>query len=242
MKFCIGLLTGVTALFSAANATVVTNGDFETGDTSGFDVTACGSVITMVDDPFCGFTNVIDPSGFISVEENGSNSFLQLDSGLGTQIVLGQLTQTLSITANANILSFDAGILDVLPGLGNEVVPDFISIGIRNEMGDLLTIFQMSDPFGFSAISPDGIITSLTSPSDGSFGAGVVADLSSLIGMSIILEINLNSVLDGDRTLFALDNVALTGGDLSQVPIPAPLALFATGLLLLRRTSSRQSM
>lgn len=241
MKFSIGLLTGVAALLSAAHATVITNGDFEAGDTSGFDVAACGGAVTMMDDPVCGFTNVIDPSGFITVEQDGTNNFLQLDSSLGTQILLGLLTQTLNITADANILSFDAGVLDVLPGLGNETFPDFVLVSVRTEMGELLPIFSMSDQFGF-AVSDNALNASLTSPSDGFFGTGVIADLSSLVGMSIILEISLNSTLDGQRTLFALDNFSLTGGDVSDVPIPAPLALFATGLFLLRRVSSQRAM
>lgn len=241
MKFSVSILAGAAALFSAANASVVTNGDFETGDTSGFDVAGCGGAITMTEDPVCGFANVIDPSPFITVQQNGENDFLQLDSGLGTQIVLGQVIQSLEITADANILSFDAGVLDILPGLGNEAFPDFLLVSVRTEMGDSRPIFLIDNLLNFIA-ADNSLNPSLTSPSDGFFDTGVVADLSSLVGMSIFLEINLNSVLDGNRTLFALDNFALTGDGVSEVPIPAPMALFATGLFLLRRVSSRRTL
>ena len=240
MKLSISLVAGIASLFAVANAAVITNGDFETGDTSGFNVAGCGAATTMVNDPVCGFTNVIDPSGFITVQQNGANNFLQLDSGLGTQILLGQLTQTFNVTANANMLSFDAGVLNVLPGLGSEVFPDLLSIGLRTASGNHLPLFLLSDQFGPNPISNNGIVTSLTAPSNNLFDTGVVADLSALVGMTVMLEISVNSALDGQRTLFDLDNIALTGGNVSQVPIPAPLALFATGLFLLRQVSSQR--
>jgi len=103
-----------------------------------------------------------------------------------------------------------------------------------------LPLFLLSDQFGPNPISNNGIDTSLTAPSNNLFDTGVVADLSALVGMTVMLEISVNSALDGQRTLFALDNIALTGGNVSQVPIPAPLALFATGLFLLRQVSSQR--
>ena len=242
MRLLIAICSGTAALLTAANATVITNGDFQIGDTSGFGLSACGAAITMVDDPVCGFSNVVDPTPFITVQRNGDNDFLQLDSGLGTQIIQAIATQTLNITTDANMLTFDAGLIDVLPGNGTEVFPDLLSISVRNEMGESTTIFQLSDQFGTQTISANGITSLLTAPGDGFFDTGVAVDLSSLVGMTIMLEIGVFSALDGARTLFAVDNFALTGGTVSEVPIPAPLALFATGLIFLRRATSQQKV
>jgi len=237
MKFSMGILAGAAALFSAANASVVINGDFETGDTTGFDVAACGGAVTSTDDPICGFSNVIDPTPYITVQQDGDNDFLQLDTGLGTQILLGLVTQTLNITADASTLSFDAGVLNTLPGLGTDTFPDFVFVGARTETGDFIPIFSMDNAFSFNVSD----IAKLTSPSDGFFDTGVVVDLSSLVGMSIALEISLNSTPDGAQSLFALDNFAMTGSDDSEIPIPAPLALFATGLFFVRLAASRRT-
>jgi len=232
MRVCVGLLSAAFALAASANAALITNGDFSAGDTSGYAVAACGIGTTAVNDAVCGFSNVIDPSQYIYVNQNGADDYLQLDTGFG--ILFGSVTQSLNITANSHLFSFDAGVIGGAPGFGSDIFPDKVTVGVRNSVGNFLRIFSMTEN-GFTAYSENGLTASLTAASGGFFGTGVVADLSSLIGLSTLLEIQLFSELDGRNVSFALDNFALTGGSPSEVPGPASLALFATGLIFFRR-------
>ena len=237
MKIFAGLLPAAAAMFASAQAALITNGDFSAGDTSGYSVTACGLGVTNVNVPVCGYTNVIDPAPYVHVAQNGADDCLQVETGFG--ILLGVITQSIDITSNAHMLSFDAGVLGGTPGFGSGVFPDKVTIGVRDNAGVFSRLFSMTEA-GFTAYNTNGLSTVLTPASSGFFGTGVLADLSSLIGMSVFLEIQLFSELDGRNVAFALDNFDLAGG-VSQVPIPAPLALFATGLAFLRLHSHRTS-
>lgn len=227
------------ASLSTADAAIITNGDFEAGDISGFDVTACGFSTTAVDDPVCGFTNVIDADPFISVNQDGDNDYLELETATG--ILLGLVTQTIEITSSAFILSFDAALLAAGPGLGSSTSPDTLSVGIRDENGAFQTIFRYREtgaeagPFG-----PGAFASTLTTPSDAFFDVGVVADLSDYIGQLVTLQIGLFAEPDGRIVSYGLDNFTLAGTPPSEIPIPAPLALFATGLIALRRWSGKR--
>ena len=228
MKRTTSLIAAIAALVTSANATVVTNGDFETGDTTGFDLLVAGP----------------STAPFVTVQQDGDNDFLQLSAGSAVQgFLFATLTQALTITADAFLLSFDAALLSAVDDTGpNEAGPfvDFFSVGIEDENGVFAGVFgydevagARTDPFN------QGILpASLTAPGNSFFDTGVTADLSSLIGQTIFLEISIFAEFDQRTVTFAADNFALTGGSVSEVPIPAPIALFATGLLLLRRFSS----
>ena len=227
MKLTMSIIVAMTILMASANATVITNGDFETGDTTGFDVLVAGP----------------STEPFVTVQQDGDNDFLQLSAGNAVEgFLFATLSQSLTITAEAFLLNFDAALLSAEDDTGpDEAGPfvDFFSVGIEDEDGDFTGVFgydevagARTDPFNQN-VFPAG----LTSPSNSFFDTGVVADLSSLIGQTILLEISIFAEFDQRTVTFAADNFALTGGSASEVPIPAPVALFATGLLLLRRFS-----
>lgn len=218
--------------FTASPATAVINGDFETGDFTGWTVSGIG-----------GLGDPIDPSSFISVTEVAGNKVARFKTGeFADGLFVATLEQTLSVNASEPILSFDLTLPTVLPdptGTGSSPFVDglFVSLDDGTDFFELLLVDQfgiVADPFG---TAPGSV--ALGSPTDPNFDFNFSADLSSLAGENLRLFIDL--IQEDDGFLFDpdIDNVLLRG---AAEPIPEPVtamlgtsSLIALGLAVRRR-------
>jgi|GEM_PF-5465616 len=208
-----------------ARATAIINGDFVAGLT-GWTASAIGD-----------FGNPLNPNAFISVVPLGSNNVAQFETGAFSDgLFIATLEQTFTVTANKPRLSFDFTLPNAVAdptGTGASPFLDslFVSLGSGFDFFDLLLMDQfgvLADPFG----TAPGVVT-LGVPIDPLFDFNFTADLTSLVGESVTLFIDVINEDDGFQ--FAspkLGNLATVATSL-QRPIPEPGSLWLLGLGLL---------
>lgn len=214
-------------------AGAIVNGDLETGDLTGWTVSA-----------FDDSDNPVTP--LANVTTVGSNSFVQMSTGdFATGPFIQTLEQTFDFTSSAPVLMFDFGLPVAQPdptGTGTSPFNDawIVSVDDGIDLFELLLIDSLGalpDPFG----TAPGTVALAPSP-DPFFDFSFSADLSSLGGQPITIFIDVINENDGFLSnSFTADNFKTKSLEepKSVVPEPSVLVLHAVGsisiLLSLRR-------
>ncbi len=224
------------ALLASPVSAAVVNGDFETGDLSGYT------------------TDISGPSGvpfdtFASVQTSGGNSFFETTTGsVADGLSQTSIMQSTTVTSATSLLTFDTSLIedsaDQLIGAGS-AFQDNITFFIFDSSFNYIPVFALLtggggvDPFGGNPVA--AAIATTTSPSDTFFDTGVSVDLTRFIGQDILFGIATNAYNDGRILTGRYDNIAFSAPtppqDPSAVPLPAslPLLAFAFGALTLLR-------
>ncbi len=181
----------------------LTNGDFASGDLTGWTDWAIGSSL----DPIAS-----DP--FIDVTAFGSGNAVTFETGaFADDLFLASLEQEIVISAIKSTLVFDFSLPTVTAdatGVGDSLVPDALFVLLDNgtELLDLLLIDSLGpvvDPF---ASAPGEV--KLGAPSDDAFEFSLQADLSAIVGQSVVLAFELVQEDDGAQiSKLAVSNVHL---------------------------------
>ncbi len=222
------LLIGVLCTFWASNvvATSVVNGEFETGDLTGWTVSA-----------FDEFDTPLAPSPFISVTDVGGNNVAEFKTGeFADGLFIATLEQSFPIIVAEPILGFDFTLPAVLPDpTGTGTSPFFDSLFVSADNGvdtfDLLLIDQfgaLPDPFG----TAPGDVT-LGVPSDPFFDFSFKADLSILAGETITLFFDVIQEDDGFQFDPFIDNVQTSSEPTNVIPEPNSVLLLGLGIAML---------
>ena len=218
-----GILTLAVAALSASTtlADTVVNGDFSTGDLSGWLASSDSGTIPQVP---------ITP--IVSVVGTGNGSAAELSTGdFDTGPFISTLEQTFTVSATQPVLGFDVSFSSVADstGSGNGFFGDaFVAViqaGV--EFFDIALVDDTGvqvDPFG----SAPGSV-SVDSPQNASLSVRVLADLTPIAGQTVTLFFDIVSEDDGRRSTAVVDNVGFPGGN-TVVSEPATLALILTGL------------
>lgn len=184
-----------------------------------------------------------DPANFYSIADNAGDAYLQFDTGAYIQGLQGlTFKQTLSIGPENALFSADIKVF----------TPSNDSTGNGSNLflGDTITFSAQSTavgskPFGavyeinryFDANTPGGQGIGIITPlSGGFFDLNITADLSAFIGQSTTISLSLLPDDDHKRSSYGIDNVQL-----SAVPLPAALPLYAMGLVFWRFVSKSRA-
>jgi len=198
----------------------ISNGDFATGDFTGW-ITSAG------DD----FGDPLDPANFLSVVPLGSGNAARLDTGefATDALFIATVEQTFLIDPAAAMLTFDftlptQSVDPTGPGTGAFLDTLFVSVDDGVDLFELLlvdNIGPLEDPF---ATAPGPV--SVGPPSDAAFDFRMSADLSSLAGSNVTLFVDLVQEDDSQVSVFHASNFAL-------VPEPSSWLLAVLGLAAL---------
>jgi hypothetical protein len=220
------LVVGVACSVGAGRAVAGTlvNGDFATGDLTGWTASA------------------IDRNGnptppLISVGSSGGTHFAAFDTGnYATGPFDSTLSQSFTVTAAEPILSFDFNRLPTVStdstgtGTGSFLDSFVASLSDGTNTYALLLVDRSSsltDPFG----TAPGSIT-IGASSDSPLDSTLRADLSSLAGQTLTLDLDVTSQDDGFRSVFDPSNVMTSPASASNfVPEPSSLVLAALGMI-----------
>ncbi|MBV7256856.1 hypothetical protein KCG44_08660 [Pacificimonas sp. WHA3] len=230
----------------SALATVV-NGDFETGDFTGFTVEANEGTLAG---------DAIDETLFSSVGELGGSQVAQLDTlnldfDMDGQIfdALGVLTlnQRVTVSPDAPLLTFDVGVI------GNSADPTGSGTSDRDDVLILrIATLRTFDIFvgGFD-VNPGGIPeffdidVAATNIPDAVLDTRVEIDLTRYLGgfaRTFDIEFQLFNRNDGRRTRFGIDNLSFPiDAPPRDIPAPAGLMLMLLGTGLLSVLNSKRS-
>lgn len=207
------------------------NGDFETGDLTGWSVAQSAN-----------------SGASVEAQTVASNSFAQLSTGsaqLGTNPA--SISQTMKITEMTALLTFDAALVadeaDRQPG--GPGLMDVVGFFFFDDPGVFYRVYGYIpggggiNPFGSMTGNPESF-TTLTAPSDDGFDVGVSVDLTSFIGQELLFGFDAFATNDGTILTARFDNVAFSQIAPSVVSLPATLplglaAFAALGLLRRRR-------
>lgn len=192
------------------------NGDFETGDLTGWTASAIGG------------------SPLISVVMPATNHFAEFETGdFATGPFISTLEQTITVDPSKPLLSFDFTLPTTTAdatGIGASPFLDgfFVSATAGGSFFDLLLVDQfgaLADPFG---TAPSAV--RLGAPSASGFDFGLTADLSSLATQSVTILFDVINEDDGFESTFALDNVQFSGSG-GVVPEPSTIVLWGLGVV-----------
>lgn len=219
----LSLLVGVFSLVGSgtASAGLLVNGNFATGDLSGWNASAIdqnGNPVTPL----------------ISVGSSGGTNFAVFNTGT---YAAGPFDSTLSqsflVTAAEPVLSFDFNHLPVVSpdptGTGTSSFGDSFVASVSDGTNTYVLLLidssgSLTDPFG-TAPGSVTIGQSSNSPLDSTLRA----DLSSLAGETLTLYLDVTSQDDGSQSTFDLTNAGTAKPELSNVPEPDSLMLAVIG-------------
>ncbi len=224
-------------LFSAFNSessAAIINGDFATGDFSGWTVSA-------IDD----FASPIDSTPFISIASAGAQKAAEFKTGEFVDgLFIATLEQTFTVDIANPFLTFDFTLPVATPdptGTGTSSFFDglFVSLDNGTDFFDLLLLDQfnvLADPFG---TAPGATTIGISSAAD--FDATFSLDMTSLIGDDVTLFIDLINEDDGFQYASPLmSNFAATPLPKTKtVPEPSIIWLFGTGIFILLLITGR---
>lgn len=196
----------------------IINGDFETGDLTGWTVSVFGG------------------SPLISVVDLGGNNVAHFPTGdFATGPFIQTLEQSFVVDPGLPFLTLDFGLPELQPdptGTGASPFLDAFVVAASSGAGtfELLLVDAngaLADPFG---TAPGAVF--LGPPTNPSLDFSLSADLSLLLG-PITLSFFVTNEDDGSQfNMLYLDNVVMT-----EEPVPAPGTLLLIGLGLLGTTS-----
>lgn len=207
------------AIFASSASAAIVNGDFETGDFTGWTVSA-------IDD----LGGPIDPTPFLSVANVGGNYVADFRTGAFSDgLFIATLEQTFTVDAAAPIVRFDFTLPTVsTDSTGTGTSPFFDAILVSMDDGidfyELLLVDQfgaLADPFG---TAPGTVI--LGAPSDPSFDYGFTANVSTLANQNVTLYVDVINEDDGSMATMTADNFN-TGTAHAPVPEPASVAVWS---------------
>jgi hypothetical protein len=198
----------------------IINGDFGTGDFTGWTLSA-------IDD----FGDPLDPNDFITVEAAGSGNAAVFDTRqFADGLFIATLEQTFAVTADEPILRFDFSLPSLIndpTGTGTGIFPDalFASVEAGGDFFELLAVDDfgpLADPFG---TAPGTVALGVAS--DPFFELSLAADLTSLAGGDVTLFIDLVQEDDGFQSVFDPTNFALTSETKGVIPEPVSLIVWS---------------
>ena len=220
-------------LATTSPVSAVVNGDFETGDLSGWTVSAID-----------GLASPTTP--LISVSSSIGNDFAVFETGeFDDDVFISTLEQSFIISAAEPLLiidmTFPAASIDPT-GIGTSVFSDsyFMSLDDGTDFFDLFLIDEfgtLPDPFG----TAPGAVT-IGTPLNPTFDLSVTADLSSLAGQTVTLFLDVLSEDDGSQFSLNVDNVRTVARPTNGNAVPEPMtaALGFIGLAALGIMSRRR--
>jgi hypothetical protein len=218
----VGMLLALILPFAGtASATIIVNGDFETGDLTGWTASATGAVI-----PPPPLTPLI------SVISIGGSSAAEFETGdFASGPFISTLEQTFTLPPDTSQLVFDFS-LSTAPdptGTGTSPFLDSFVVSLTDSVDffDLLLVDAFGaipDPFG----SAPGTVA-LGSPMNPALDFGLTVDISALAGSTVTLFFDIINEDDGSITTALLDNVAVP----AQIPEPHTLWLLVGGIFSL---------
>jgi hypothetical protein len=177
---------------------------------------------------------------------NGGGFAVFTESATGDPI---ELEQTFVLPGNASKLSFDFLISPISESVPGSPPDGFQATLFVNSVNPFpspansdLPAFYSTDNTGFNeSFDPNFVRTTLLENG----WTRVTLDLSSLPSpQSVLLEFDLNTGFNGQTTTAFLDNVDVTVADVSAVPEPSTLVLFAASfgcLALAQRRSTKHN-
>jgi len=231
-KFFFFCLSFISLSFSA-NATLI-NGDFSNG-VNGWTISNFGGG---------------DPANFYSIEDNGSDPYLQISSGLFTDGLLALTFSQDVFISSANAL-FSADIKVFTP------VADVTGAGTSPFLGDAVLFTAESIGFGqlplgsinevnrfFDNTVSGSLNLGLISPLSGFFDLNLQADLSAFIGETTTISFSLLADDDFRNSSYGIDNIQLSAIPVSvnSIPIPSTILLFVIGLIILQNQDKHFSI
>lgn len=216
--FCLCTLS-VAAVPVAADSVV--NGDFATGDLSGWTVGA-------IDDG----AGAIDPTPFVAVESFAGDDALQMSTqDFGDGLFIATLEQQFTVDVANPFFSLDFVLPEIDEDFTGAAASPFydalvVSIDDGTDTIELLQIDQfgaLANPFGSASFDVE-----LGEASDADYDFSLLADLSSMVGLELTLFIDLIQEDDGYVFVSALDNIR-TGAAPAVQPVPEPASLWLVG-------------
>ncbi len=212
------------------------NGDFETGDLTGYTAEKYGASGVAFD----AFVNILNDNGNSYVEITTASWVLGLDTA--------SITQSKTIDTQSALLTFDADFVSEEVDFvgGGSLFRDSVSFYFFDEN------FDFYRPYGFvsgggAGIDPFGgtgadAFTTLTTATNSDFDTGVSVDLSGFMGQTLLFGLGAVSNNDASIVTARFDNLtfsALPSDSPAPVPLPAtlPMILAALGLLAAYRVS-----
>ncbi len=219
------LMLGLVSSIGAGTVSAgFVNGNFATGDLTGWTASAIdqnGNPVTPL----------------ISVATSAAGNFAVFDTGnYATGPFDSTLSQSFMVTAAEPVLSFDFNHLPTLAtdptGTGTSSFLDSFVASLSDGTNTYVLLLvdstgSLTDPFG-TAPGSVTIGPSFNSPLDSTLSA----DLSSLAGQTLTLNLDVTSQDDGSQSTFDATNfLTLPPSTSNLIPEPSSLVLAAIGLL-----------
>jgi hypothetical protein len=221
----IGLASLLLTLFSFQTVRGgIVNGDFQTGDLTGWNVSA-----------FNGLGNPLAINPFIAVETVGGNSFVVFDTGNFSQgLFVASLQQTYAVEASLPFLNFDFSLPVVtsdVTGTGTSPFRDSFVVSIAEGANtfELLLVDSngaLADPFG----TAPGTVA-LGASINPSFNLSFGADLSLFAGKNVTLSFVVSQEDDGFKYRLDPDDIVMAAG-IAKVPEPSSMVLISSCIAL----------
>ena len=206
---------------TSVSATTVINGDFSSG-LSGYSVVRCAFF-------FCN----PDTTGSAVISSNDGDNYLQL---LAPSMIFGlgqiEVSQTVAVTADAPVLSFDAGFLESVfdpAAQTSDGIDDYFTLLIRDAGNNLYSLFTLdSSGAAIAALAPDPSALTINLLTSSIFGVNFEADLSAYAGQDVDLIFIVVSKPDSLVSTFGIDNI-----EFSPVPLPAGIVFLLSAVVSL---------
>lgn len=208
-----------------AGATAIVNGDFATGDFTGWTTSAIDQ----------GFAPI---APLLSVVPFGGGNAADFPTGtFADDRFIQTLEQSFVVDPGEPLFSFEFSLPDIVSdatGTGASSFRDalVVSLDRGTDFFELLLVDfsgALADPFG----TAPGPVT-LGAPTDPAFDFLFTADLSSLTGDTVTLFFDIINEDDGFQFNSPLMGVAKTGAPSNKAPLPASIWLFLIALGALR--------